>query len=1071
MCGGLNRPTARYCGQCGKPLDSEPLQLGEGTPEARPMVDPLEQGERKQVTILFADVRGSTQLIEALDPEMAVVQLGPAVLAMADAVVRFGGVVNRNQGDGIMALFGAPFACEDHAVRGCLAARAMIDSVRRLADANIAIRVGLDSGEVVVYPTGCDSSDYDVGGVIAHLASRMERHAAPGTVLLTDRTAKLARGYVDLVPLGPTVVDGLSKPVETFNLLSATARPSWEVRCSVDRLNRFVGRATELAQLSAALGRAALGRGQVVTIVADAGFGKSRLVHEFLSALPTGTWRVLRVAATSYAELAPYRLAAELLRSLLGVNAIDDRTEVTRKLDQTLAIIGDHKNPFLAPLRSLLDLPMIDEEWTRLAPPERRNKLITALRNTVLRESALRPVLLFIDDYHWIDQSSAEVLDAIVDGLGAARLLMVVTGRPDRRPHWRSRSYCLELHLPPLEPESAELLLSDVIVDSAGTAPMRKQIIDQAGGVPLFIEELARSLPDGNALLADEPSHLNPEKHLGRANLPASVKGTIAARIDRLPPARRRLLQVASVIGNDVPFELLLAVADLPKMQLELELAELQRAEFLYELHFAFETEYTFIHTLIQAVAYEGILRKHRRDLHARVLVAMENRFAGRVNEVIERLADHALRGELWDAAASYALSSGDRAIERWSWREAIAFFEKAIAALANLPDGAERVKRSIEARLRLRVALPAAADLPRWIQILDEARELAGTISDSLRLAEIDTSRCIALTKMGLLNRAIDAGRQGYATADKLSAPGMLLNATFALAQALWYSGEFLESEQLLVGRLKAVRSELRLARTGTTGTASLLHLVCLSKTYAIRGEFGKAFATIEEARQVADETRRPFDMCYARVGKGFCLLLHEEAVAAVGELEEALRLARTNDIALLIPSSMRYLGPAYAMTGRVAEANDLLQEAIERTKAHGLIGMRIWSSAALASVQVTSTVIPKAIETLLGTLELADQYGFRPVRAQLMRLLGNLHEKGGNGPADRAEEWYRSGIQLSCELGMRPEAAYAIRDLSQFLRRVGRNEEATIQQAAAKDLRRAMGLINLTQIEEGPN
>jgi class 3 adenylate cyclase/tetratricopeptide (TPR) repeat protein len=1068
-CGGLNRTVARFCGQCGASLTANALSApaaSKSQEEIRAWELPaLPEGERKHVTVLFADVRGSTQLIEALDPEAAMHQLDPAVRAMADAVARFGGIVNRTLGDGIMALFGVP-ACEDHAVRACLAAQAMIEAVATLGDENIAIRVGLDSGEVVVRHTGRDESDYDATGVIAHVAHRMEQHATPGTVLLTGRTARLAHGYVDLAPLGSKAVKGISEPVETFRLLSATARPSWQVRSSVHRLNRFVGRVTELAQLSAVLSRAELGRGQVVTIVADAGFGKSRLVHEFLSTLPNATWSVLRVAAMSHAAGAPYSLAAELLRSLLGVDAADDRGEVTRKLDQTLAVMAGHAKPDLAPLKSLLEVPVDDEEWLRLDPSERRNRLIAAVRSMVLREATLRPLIVVADDYHWIDQSSAEVLGAIVDGLGAARLLMIVTSRPDRRPDWGERSYCLELHLPALEPESADALLRELIDASAGLDSLRQQISAQAGGVPLYIEELARSLSESDAVITDA-GRLNATKRLDAGDVPASIKAIIAARIDRLPPPRRRLLQIASVIGNNVPLRSLEVVADVPRGQLESELAELQKAEFLYELNLPSGTEYTFRHGLIQAVAYEEMLRKHRRDLHARVLAAMENVFADRREEMTERFADHALRGEAWEAAAAYALKAGDRAIARWSWREAIGFFEKAIEALDHWPESADKTKRSIEARLRLRAALPAAADLPRWAGCLDEARQLAISIGDP-SLPEIDTSRCIAFTKMGLLDQAVEAGQQGYAAAIDSGVPAMLLNASFALAQVLWYRGDFRTAEQLLAARLDDVHGELRVARTGTTGTASVLHLVCLSKTHAITGEFAKALAAVAQARRIAEETRKPFDISYTGVGRGFCLLLQERPLDAVTELEEALRLARAGDISLLIPSSMRYLGPAYALAGRLVDANDLLHEAIERTTAHGLLGMRIWSSAALASVQMLSSALAKARETSLSTLELAGRHGFRPVQAQLMRLLGNLHERGGNDEVDEAEQWYGRAILLSDELGMRPEAAYARRDLARLLRRAGRNEEAELQETSTQDLRRAMGLGGQARHEE---
>ncbi len=1008
-CGSANRPGARFCDQCG-------VSLGEVA-----KVPPME-GERKQVTVLFADIRGSTQLIESMDPEAAMGQLDPTLEAMANAVTRFGGVVNSVRGDGIMALFGAPMACEDHAVRACLAACDMIDAAHGLGDPNIQIRVGIDSGEVVIRPTGSDASDYDATGVVAHLANRVEQQATPGCAFLTDRTARLARGHVSVVSLGRVPIKGLSEPLELFQLLTATARPSWEARCSVHALNAFVGRDAELQQVAAALGRAGLGCGQVVTLVADAGFGKSRLAHEFLRELPSGSWNVLRVAAMAHMAGAPYHLAAELLRSLLAVDAADDRAEVARKLTHTLALIDPEGLADLAPLQSLLDLPVREDEWPGLAPPVRRSRSIAALRSIVLREAALHPLVLLVEDYHWADLPSAELLDALVEGMGTARLLLLVTTRPDRPPPWTRRSCCLQLQLPALEPESAALLLCELIGPSSDLDALRQQILGKAGGVPLFIEEIVRSLNETGA-----PMHRADE-----VVIPASVQAIIAARIDRLPPVRRRLLHVASVIGKDVPLNLLEAVADLPRDQLESGIAELLQAEFLCELDIPSGREYTFRHVLIQTVAYEEMLRKTRRDLHARVMGAMETLLADRLGELTERLADHAMRGEAWPAAVAYALKAGDRATGRWAWREAIGFYDRAIEALTHLPVNEDTVKASIEARLRLRVALPGVADLPRIARCLEEARTLALTVGDPAKLAEIDTSKCLTLTKVGQLAPAIEAGRQSYARSRQLGEKAAFLNASFALAQAYWYQGEFRQSEELLVDRLDDMRGELRLSNTGTTGTASVLALICLSKTCAITGQHARASASIAEARAIAHELGKPFDLSVCGVGSGFCLLLDGDPEGAIAELEESLRLARAADIALLIPSSQRYLGRAYALMGRLPEAQAVLDDAIARTTAAGLLGMQLWSRAALAQVQLRSAP-GEAGETLVSTLALARQYSFRPLQAHLMRLLGTLHASNGEaGQTEAARDWTRQAIQLADALGMAPEAAQARRELA---------------------------------------
>jgi class 3 adenylate cyclase/tetratricopeptide (TPR) repeat protein len=1020
-CGEPGRASARFCAQCGTPMPAVP-GTGGGR-QAR-----LTEGERKQVTVLFADLCGSTRIIQALDPEAAMHQLDPALQAMVEAVGRFGGVVNSVQGDGIMALFGVPAACEDHAVRACLAASAML-AAAAAGETGMQIRVGMDSGEVVVRPSGSDASDYAVTGVVAHIAHRVEQLAAPGVACLTSRTARLARGYVDLASQGKVAIKGLDEPLEIFQLLTVTARPSWEVRSSVHALNRFVGRDAEMAQIAAALGRAALGSGQVVTLVADAGFGKSRVVHEFLRALPSGAWQVLRAAAVAYTAQAPYHFASQLLRSWLGVQASDDRADVARRLEDNLALIDPHRALDLAPLHSLLDLPVVDEHWPRLSPAARRQRLAAALRGVIVREAAQRPLILMVEDYHWVDAPSAELLDAVVEGIGAAHLLLLATTRPERCPPWNQRSYCMQLRLPPLEPAHARALLQELLGPSADIGALREQILGQADGVPLFIEEIARALSEtGPAAL--------PRLLAGRGwrddgvVVPASVQGIIAARIDRLPAGRRRLLQVASVIGKDVPLNLLEAVAGLPREELEREIAELQASEFLYELILPAGIEYTFRHVLIQTVAYEEILLKHRRELHARVVQGIEQLGANRLDELTEGLADHALRGEVWAAAVEYAMKAGDRAVGRGAWRDAVRYYDRAIEALEHLPVTPDTMEAGIAARLRLRVALPGLADLPRIARCLEEARRLAEQVGDPGRLVEIDTSQCLTLTKMGRLQQAIEAGQRGCSGSQRLGEPAAMLSASFALAQAYWYRGRFQDGERLLIERLPDARGALRLRQAGTTGTVSLLAHVCLAKTFAITGRAGQALEFADAAGEIARDTHKLFDLAYSHVGRGFCLLMCDRPDEAVAELEAGLQLARSGDIALLVPSSQRYLGRAYAMLGRSEQALRVLHESIERATSSGLLGMRLWSMGALAHAQLLAAPL-QARDTLQETLAAAGEYGFRPLEVQVMRLLGTAHARCG-GPAAQVEAWYEKAIRLADDLGMVPDARGAASELA---------------------------------------
>ena len=1030
-CNAPVRPSARFCSQCRHPLTAaEPP--APPAPETPAPISPLDEGGRKHVTVLFADVRGSTAMIEALDPEAAMLQLDPPIELMCQAIVRAGGTVNRIEGDGVMALFGAPMAWADHAVRACLAARDILDRIAQ-GNSKIAVRVGVASGEVVIRPTGRDASDWDAVGITPHMARRMEQMAQPGTAVIAASTARLVRGFTELVSLGPVEVKGASEPVEVFELRSATARPSWEVRAAAQTLNRFVGRENEVAQLTAAATTASFGRGRVVTVVGDAGVGKSRLMHEFLRGLPSGSWHVLRVAAVSYATNAPYHLAAEALRGWIGVESADERPEVARKLSQVVALLGEGLDTVA--LSALLDLPLDDTEWPSLELPVRRARILAALRLAILREAAIQPIVLMVEDLHWADQASLELLEAIVDSLGAARLLVVTTTRPPTDPNarkirWTHRSYSSELRLNPLGPEDADALLGELLGRDAALAELRGEIVQRSEGTPLFLEEIARSLAERGLIEVSRPRLRSGASSVG---IPASIQAVLAERFDRLPQDRRRLLQLSSVIGKDIPLSLLRRMTDLSEPRLADELAALQAAEFIYELHLPSGLEYTFKHALTQAVAYEGMLRRHRRDLHARAFAVMEEIYADRLDENLERLAEHAFKGEVWEQAYTYSVRAGRRASGSWAWREAIYLLEQALDALSHLPASPRSIERGIEVRLDLRVALGPVGDFQQIRQRLAEARDLAAETGNDLKLAQVDTSACISLSLLGGLDDAVEAGRQALEAATRFDDPASQLNAIFALGQAYWYRGDIAEGEQVLLQGLPLVRGPLRLQRTGTTGTASVLHLVCLSKTYALGGDSDASAAFAAEAVEVADLTQRPYDLAYARVAEGFHHFMLDDHAAAVRSFETGLGFCRGAGIALLVSSIARYLGRSYVAVGRDEDARALLDEALDQSAAYGLIAFRTWCEAGDAHAHRAEP--GRSLGKFVATMILARQHGYRPVEAHAMHMLGVLGPRDSAQARAAVENWLRQSLALSVSLGLRPLAAAARRDLAALL------------------------------------
>src|SRR5215468_5297229 len=545
---------AKFCLECG-----EPVAAGHGTsrfaaPESytpKYLVEKILtsksalEGERKHVTILFADLKGSMELLADRDPEEARKHLDAVVLRMMEAVHHYEGTVNEVRGDGIMALFGAPLAHEDHAVRACYAALRMQQAVKRYADelrrndgVLVQIRVGINSGEVVVRSIGSDlRMDYSAVGRSTHLAARMEQIAAPGTIRLTPETLRLVEGFVEVTPLGPIPIKGLGEPIEVFDLMGAGAARTRFEAAARRGLTRYVGRSAEMEQIRGALDRASSGRGQVVTVVGDPGVGKSRLVWEAIHSDHVHRWRVLKSGSVPSGKSTSYLPVIDLLKGYFGIEARDGLREIREKVTGTLLRLDDSIKPALLPLLALLDVPVDDAAWKALDPGQRRRRTLDAVKQVLLRE-ACEPLLLIFEDLHWIDGETQALLDSLVESLPAARLLLLVNYRPEYSHPWGSKTYYRQLRIDPLPSESAEELLDALLGPDADLGPLKRLLIERTEANPLFLEESVRALAETGALTGKTGAY-RLTRSIAQLKMPATVQAILAARIDRLTPAAR----------------------------------------------------------------------------------------------------------------------------------------------------------------------------------------------------------------------------------------------------------------------------------------------------------------------------------------------------------------------------------------------------------------------------------------------------------------------------------------------------------------------------------------------------
>ncbi|MBI4413872.1 MAG: AAA family ATPase, partial [candidate division NC10 bacterium] len=835
------------------------------------------EGERKQVTVLFADLKGSMELLADRDPEEARKLLDPVLDRMMEAVHRYEGTVNQVMGDGIMALFGAPLAHEDHAVRACYAALRMQaavqrhgEEVRRAVGVPVQIRVGLNSGEVVVRAIGSDlHMDYTAVGQTTHLAARMEQAALPGSILLPAATLRLAEGYIRVKALGPIPVKGLSEPVEVYELLGAEPVRSRLQAAAARGLTRFVGRETDLEALRHALEKARAGRGQVVALVGEPGVGKSRLLWEFARSHRTHGWLILETGSASYGKATPYLPILDLLKAYFQIEDRDAARQIREKITGKLLTLDRVLEPALPAFLALLDVAVEDPQWQALDPLQRRHRTLEALKRLLLRESQVQPLLLVFEDLHWIDAETQALLDSLIESLPTARLLLLVNYRPEYQHGWGSKTYYTQLRLDPLPPASAEEFLQALLGADAGLQPVNRLLIAQTQGNPFFLEESVRTLLETQVLVGERGAY-RLAKALPAIQVPPTVQAVLAARIDRLPPEEKRLLQAAAVIGEEVPLSLLQAIAEEPEEALRLRLSHLQAAEFLYEARLFPDLVYTFKHGLTYQVAYQSLLQERRRALHARIVETLERLYPDRLTEEVNRLAHHAFRGEVWAQAVTYSRQAGSKAAARSAYREAVVCFEQALVALQHLPERQETIEQAIDLRCDLRNAHLPLGEHERMVEHIHAAEPLARALNDPFRSARVLAYMSTNFFIAGDHHRAIDAGEHGLAIAAGLGDLGLETELNLRLALVHCALGDYRRALDLTRRNVELLTGDRGLSAFIGPHLTSVLSRAWLVRSLAEVGRFVEAVPLAEEAVQIAEEVDHASSLGFARWGLG---------------------------------------------------------------------------------------------------------------------------------------------------------------------------------------------------------
>ncbi len=972
------------------------------------------------------------------------------IIAKIDA---FGGRVEELTPTGLVAAFGVDPA-EDAARRAAHAALAIQTSVQRARDSDDAapaIAIGLHVAPLLVGRVGTrveidaesKRGQWPALERALHAAEPGETVASRSAAPFLERRFELARLFVQ--------TDG-QDPVYRLTGREQRGLGLWGT------MTRFVGRREELEFLRSRVPIAAGGRGQVIAVVGEAGVGKSRLIHELTAAQRLERWRILEGLAVSYGQVMSYLPVIQLRKEYFAVQDRDDPRRVREKVTGRVKALDPALQPMLPALLGLLDVPVDDAVWQRMDPSQRRQRTLDAVRRLLLRETRERPLLLIFEDLHWVDRETQALLDSLVDGLDSRRLLLVASYRPEYQHSWANKTGYSQLRLDVLPTGQAGEFLDALLGEDPSLAPLKHLLVKR--GNPFFIEETVRTLVETQALDGERGAYrLVHAAHATR--IPATVQVILAARIDRLGQKDKDLLQTAAVIGKDVPIAVLQAVAETDEAAMREGLARLRAAEFLYEVPLAREIEYTFKHALTHEVAYRGLPPPRCRELHARIVEAIESLHGDRLDEYIERLAHHALRGELREKAVHYLRRAGLRAAARSALQDARAWFEQALDVLGTLPESPSGLEEGFEIRLELRPVLSHLGEVRQMLGRLREAEALAERLDDDRRRGQVSALMIVTHALLGGLDEALATGGRALDIARRLEDWRLRVLTTTYLAQVHYYQCDYERSIELATDNLAGTSAEAGGERLGNSMRILIYARYWLILSLAECGRFAEAGWHRAEALRLTGSAHHLFSAALNLWAGSNLHLLKGDWPTARSLVEQGLATLRTGNITLSLPRVVAASAWVLALVGETDEAFARLDEGeqlLERDAVRGSSDRpgEVYHSLGRASL-------------LLGRPDDAQRFGDRAVAcssrhrgfaAHARHLLGDIASHAERFDAERAEVHYREALALAEPRGMRPLVAHCHLGLGKVYQRTGRRERARHYVATAAAMYADMGM-----------
>jgi predicted ATPase/class 3 adenylate cyclase len=1077
-CGTENSPQNKYCNNCAhdlresveispidysKPQSYTPKHLKDKILTIRSSIE----GEHKLVTVFFADVADYTSMSEKLDPEEVHQIMDGCFKILIDEIHKYEGTINQFTGDGVMALFGAPVAHEDHAQRACYAALSVQkamgeygEKIKKDTGVDFKMRIGLNSGPVVVGSIGDDLRMYYTAvGDTTNLASRMENAADAGSVLVSENTHKIARSYFEFESIGKLEVKGKEKPQEAYTIIKA-GEVETRIGASVAKgLTRFVGRRNSMAALMEVWEKAKAGSGQVVGIVGEAGVGKSRVLLEFQNRFSKDEVMYLEGSCLHYGSSMAYLPILDILRSYYDLNEGDREYILRKKIrDKTLEADEELKG-VIAPFEDLLSLKVDDEGFHKLEPLQKREKTFEAIRDLLIRESQNKPLILAIEDLHWIDNTTEEFLNYLIGWLANTPILLILLYRPEYTHQWGSKSYYTQIGLDQLGIESSADLVRAMLEGGDVASDLRELVLNRAAGNPLFMEEFTHTLLENGSIQKQDDQFIL-RQGASDIQVPDTIQGIIAARMDRLEADLKRTMQVASVIGRDFAFRILQTITGM-REELKSHLLNLQGLEFIYEKQLFPELEYIFKHALTQEVAYNSLLQKRKKEIHEKIGRAIEQIYAERIEEFYEMLAYHYSNGDNLEKTYQYLKLSGEKAVSNYSNQEALIFYKHAIQALEKQPKSDENKRKIIELIRLMTIPMNCLSFPNDSLQILQRGENLSLELEDEMALAFFYSRISELYLFQGESQLAFEYGERGFWQAEKIGDLDSMVQISSSLIMIYINSGQAYKHIEVASKVIPMMEEAHR--QTDFFGLPYLPYTQCccqLGSNLGVLGNFDEGQMYLEKGLAVATEIGDSITLGLAESFYGLFWLTKGDGKKSIEHSKKTIHHFEEVEYPFSLGFAWSLSGFGYYFLGDLETARRHCQKGLEIQTQSGAVMSLALPYICLAGVEYSFRDFAKAQSFAEKALTLTQDHGEKVFEAISYYILGVILTGINPEQIKRAEESILKGVKIIKELDLKTRLAQGYFYLGECFANASQKDKAVENLQMAEKMFKEMGI-----------